>query len=216
MEALHQNTKEERLAELLFGNTLYENGFERETDLPDLELRERYLLLAGYMSDYRLKQHANHRYPYDVDLASYTWRVLLSDSTFYELMFPGTSFRGREYELDVIHIKENLSREKWLINGGDANELLNPQAWAIGVMSLKNSYHKLYVHDDHPDGYNLCRDGFGHHNRGLERTHVDRLLSRIEATIGLEEWDRQAKIQGVNPCIYTFVQRWVITTLPSL
>jgi hypothetical protein len=216
MEALYENTNRGRLDQLILGNTRYENGFERETELPDFELRERRLLLDGRVSFYRLQQHANHRYPYDIDLASYTWRTLLSDSTFYELMYPGTSFRGREYELEVVHIKTGLSREKWLIDGGDANELLNSQAWAIGIMSLKNQYHKLYVHDDKLDGYNLCRDGFNHHNRGLERVHVDRLLSRIEASIGLDEWHRQAKIQGVNPCIYTFVQRWVITSLPSL
>ncbi len=216
MEALHGNKNKERLTELLLGNTQYNYGFEREDPLPSIEVRERELLAGGYVSDYRLRSFAALRYRHDANLGPYVWDVLLKDDVFYATLFPGTDIRGRNYELDVLHIASGERRDKWLIDGGNPVELLVPGLWAIGIMSLKNQYHKLYVHDDQPDGYNICRDGFGHRNHGLERIHLDRLLSRIDASIGRDEWDRQAKVQGVNPCIYTFVQRWVMTTLPSL
>lgn len=215
MEALYENTKEEWLLRLLLDDTRYEYGFERERML-SIEVRERELLAKGYVSDYRLKTHAASRYRHDTDLGPYTWGALLKDSVYFETLYPGAGIRGRDYELDVLHIASGQRRDKWLIDGGDPIELFVPSAWAIGIMSLKNQYHKLYVHDEQSDGINVCRDGFGHHNRGLEQAHLDRLLSRIEASIGLEEWDLQAKTQGVNPCIYTFVQRWIVTTLPSL
>ena len=217
MEALYRNTNKEWLAKLLLEDrNYYEYGFDRETSRGSMEARERELLVEGYVSDYRLKRFAASRYPHDSNLGSYTWGVLQKDTAFFEAVYPGAGFRARYDELDVLHIASGQRRDKWLIDGGNPIELLVPGLWAIGIMSLKNQYHKLYVHDDRPDGYNICRDGFGHHNRGLERNHIDRLLSRIEASIGLEEWDLQAKTQGVNPCIYTFVQRWVITSLPSL
>lgn len=216
MEALYKSTDKERLAQLLLGNTHYQNGFERDFPLPDIEIRERQLLVEGYISIHRLRQRASWMYPWDTDLASHTWKVLLRNDAFFQYAYPGFGLRGRECDFDFLHIATGQSRDKMFIEGiDDSDMLLDPNAWAIGIMSLKNQYHKLYVHDDRPDGYNLCRDGFGHHNRGLERVQVDRLLSRIEASIGVEEWDRQAKVQGLNPCIYTFVQRWVMT-LPSL
>jgi hypothetical protein len=225
MEALYGNTNRERLAEVLLAVGTIERGFELERPLSSNEVRERELLVKGYVSDYRIRRWAAFMYPDDKDLGSYTWWTLLKDTVYFEAlkdtsffktMYPGVNVRGRDYELDVLHIPSGQKRDKWLIDGGNPIELLVPSIWAIGVMSLKNEYHKLYVHDEQSDGINVCRDGFGHHNRGLERSHLDRLLPRIEASIGLEEWNRQAKIQGVNPCIYTFVQRWAVMALPSL
>lgn len=213
--SLYENTNE-WLTQILLGDTKYEHGIERDFPLPEIEIRERELLLKGYVSIYRLRQRANRLYPWDTDLASHTWKVLLRNDAFFRYAYPGFGLRGRECDIDFLHIATGRSRDKMFVDGiDDTDMLLDLDAWAIGIMSLKNQYHKLYVHDDQPDGYNLCRDGFGHHNRGYERTHVDRYLSRIEALIGLEEWDRQAKTQGLNPCVYTFIQRWVMT-LPSL
>ena len=216
MEALHGNINKRRLAELLLTVRSDDHGFERETPLPSNEVRERELLVEGYVTDYRIRRWAAFAYRNDTNLGSYSWGVLLKDRVFYETLYPGADYRGRDYELKVLHIPSGQERDKWLIDGGNPIELLVPSIWAIGIMSLKNQYHKLYVHDDQPDGLNICRDGFGHHNRALEPAHVERLLPRIETTIGVDEWNRQAQIQGVNPCIYTFVQRWAVMALPSL
>lgn len=218
MEALHNNTKRERLVELVLHNRDCKYGFERDLNDPMRadELRERELLVEGYVSDFRLKRFAQFMYRHDTDLAPYTWGVLLKDNLFFETVQPGGDLRGRDYDLEVLHIPSGQLRDKWLINGGNPIELLVPSLWAIGVMSLKNQYGKLYVHDNQPDGSNVCRDGFGHQNRSLEPAHAAKLLSRIDASIGLEAWNRQAQIQGLNSCIYSFVERWAITSLPSL
>lgn len=208
-------TGSERLVELLADNG-YQNGFERETPLSEPELQERRLLLQGCVSIGPLRRHAYKRYWYDTNLARYTWQVLLRSGNFFEDMYPGFhKLRGRECNLDIVHIATGQERGKWLANGGSLDALLDVNAWAIGIASLQNQHHKLYVHDDQPDGLNLCRDGFGHRHFAYQGTQLDRCLAKAEATVGLETWRRQAGIQGVNPCIYSVIQGWILT-LPTL
>lgn len=208
-------TGSERLVELL-ADKGYQNGFERETPLSEPELQERRLLLQGCVSVGPLRRYTHKRYWYDTNLARYTWQVLLRSGDFFEYMYPGfRGLRGRECELDIVHIESGQERGKWLADGGSPDTLLDVNAWAIGIASLQNQYHKLYVHDDRPDGLNLCRDGFGHRHFAYTGVHLDRYFAKAEATIGLDAWHRQARVQGVNPCIYSVIQGW-IPTLPSL
>lgn len=207
--------RNEWLARLL-EDTRYSYGFEREVPLSELELRERRLLVQGCVSIRPLLRYAQRQYPWDANLANHTMQILMRDSAFFEYMYPGfRGLRGRDYELDIVHIESGQERGKWLANGGNPDALLNTDAWAIGIDSLRNQYHKLYVHDERPDGYNRCRDGFGHRHFAYRGVHLDRCLARAEATVGLETWHRQARVQGVNSCIYSVIQGWVLT-LPTL
>ena len=204
----------EWLANLL-RNTSYAYGFTREQPLSEIEVRERQLLLNGCVAVEHLGRWARRQYPWDGNLTTYTWGVLLHNDAYLEYMYPGFGLRGRGCDLDIVHIATGQERGKWLANGGDPDALLDVDAWAIGIASLQNQYHKLYVHDDRPDGLNVCRDGFGHRHFAYTGVHLDRYFAKAEATIGLDAWHRQARVQGVNPCIYSVIQGW-IPTLPSL
>lgn len=204
----------EWLANLL-EETGYAYGFTRERPLSEIEVRERQLLLDGCVSVDHLVRWTRRRYPWDTNLPLYTWQVMLRSGGFFEYMYPGFGLRGRGCDLDIVHIATGQERGKWLANGGSPDVLLDVNTWAIGIASLQNQYHKLYVHDEQPDGINLCRDGFGHQQFAYQGIHLERYLTKAEATIGLDVWQRQARIQGINPCIYSVIQRWILT-LPTL
>jgi hypothetical protein len=191
--------------------THYRHGFEVTEPISISDIVEELYRSRGQVSLYRFAQFARMRYPHDLTLAAWTWWVLLQDSTFFKLHYPGGGVTGRPYVLDMYHITTGQTREEWLEDhpSQDTEMLRNPALWTIGIDSLKTQYHKLYVYQPHDHGYdNSCQDGRGHH-RYVSSHGYSGDLRHIDP----EELDRQANEQGINPCIFAVLHEWIITWL---
>lgn len=164
------------------------------------------LRLRGFFDVYWLEHFALTFYPADTNFAWWTWKVLLRDSTFFRLMYGGFPIAGRDFTLDIRHVLTGQTREEWLTEGGSYDDLLRPELWVIGILSLQLAYPKLYVHDSAG-----CQDGFGYH-RTVQQSPAQFERSVLETD--RESWARQAKVQGLNPCIYTLLYE-VLPLLPS-
>ncbi|HET8884198.1 MAG TPA: hypothetical protein VFM68_01880 [Candidatus Saccharimonadales bacterium] len=170
----------------------------------------------GYVSLTRLEHFARSLYPDDYDFAPWTWKILLRDMEFFELMYE-SKITGRQYQLDIRHVATHQTREEWLrdernkTNDFDIYDaLLDPYLWIIGKDSLKSQYHLLYVHDVRDDGYNRCRDWGTKHT-----THVPkpRERERYAQQFGQSEQMKQARVQGHTVCVYALIRLWVLTCL---
>lgn len=164
------------------------------------------LRLRGFFDVYWLRHFAIAYYPGDDNFALWTWKVLLRDLTFFRLMYGGFPIAGRDFAIDIRHALTGQTREDWLVDGGSFDDLLRPELWVIDILSLQLAYPKLYVHDD-----GGCQDDFRYHRV------VQQSPGEFERnTTGLDKvlLARQAKIQGLNPCIYTLLYD-VLPLLPS-
>lgn len=161
----------------------------------------------GYISLTHLDHYARSLYPADYDFASWTWKILLRDTVFFRLMYPGFPVTGRQYQLDIRHITTGQTREEWLDETNDYDALIDPSLWVISTESLKSQYHLLYVHDVRDDGYNRCRDWFYHGK------YPSRPTKREAQLFGQPDQVEQARVQGHSACVYALIQRWVLTCL---
>lgn len=183
---------------------VYKHGFWVDVT-PSTAVASEASVPTGYVSVHRLLEFAASLYPSDHDLAFYTWKILLRDSTFFELAYPGFAISGRRYTLVVRHISTHQTRQEWLQNPShDVKDLLDPRQWIIQIDSLLREWHKLYIHE--LDGRNACRDSFYH------ETYVASHPRQIQE-YGSPELVAQAQIQGYTVCIFAFLRRWVLTWL---
>jgi hypothetical protein len=132
--------------------------------------------------------------------------VLLRDPVYFQLMYPGFQITGREYLIDIRHAFTGQTRQEWLDDGGLHDNLLTPELWVIDIFSLQLAWPQLYVHDN-----TGCHDEFGPH-RIFQQTQEE--FERAVSEASQELWSKQAKIQGLNPCIYSLIYE-VALLLPS-
>ena len=166
----------------------------------------------GYIGLEYLQQYADERYPNDTNLARWTWQILLRDSIFFKLMYWGFFIMGRPYELDVRHRVTGQTRKEWIKDADDPYELLStPEMWLISIESLQMESHKLYVHDEHW----RCPDAVNHDNYRymIPAEYAENHISRLTSLSEIDNWQQQARVQGVNPCVYSFITWWVTIRL---
>lgn len=185
---------------------IYEHGFLGPLYPPE-EYAEKERQKRGFISLYRMQQYADVLYPEDVTLATWTMRALLQDSLFFRLRYPDQQAAGRPYLLDIRHIVTGQTRQEWLAANpeSDLDDLRRSTIWMIGVESLRDEYYKLYVHKQDERGINVCQDKHRHKNTVQPFGYMGEL-----ALIDPDVLDQQANEQGLNPCIYSFIQGFVL------
>lgn len=185
---------------------IYEHGFLGPLYSAE-EYAERARYTKGYVSLYRMQQYADSLYPDDVTLADWTWRALLQDEEFFRYRYPDQNVTGRPYVLDIRHVVTGQTRQQWLATHADADrdELRHSTMWMIGIASLRREYHKLYVHKQYENGVNVCQDYYHHRNTVQPYGYIGE-LQQIDPDV----LDQQANEQGINPCIYSFLQGFVV------
>lgn len=161
-----------------------------------------------------LKELTDGLFPEDGNLPFWTWQILLRDITFFRLAYPGWNIKGCQYQLEVRHVYTGQTREEWvreIVNSDiyTIYDLLNPHLWLISADSLKNEYHKLFVHWSHWH----CQDVVNHAKwlallpDNYAELEIDRLVPEGQRAV----WERQVRVHGINPCVYSVLRWWMVT-----
>lgn len=172
------------------------------------------LLREGFVGLAELQPYIDALYPNDRNLATWIWMILLRDRTFFNLMYPKFSIAGRSFDFDIRHRLTGWTREEWLQDADDCYELLSaPEMWVISIASLRREYHKLYVHDEHW----RCPDAVNHDNyrHMLSVEYAEIFISQLALVTDRDTWVQQARVQGLNPCVYSVIQWWVVVHLST-
>lgn len=162
-----------------------------------------------------LQEYADARYPADHNLARWTWMILLRDRTFFDLMYPKCGIVGRQYDLEIRHATTHVAREEWTREADDVYELLSrPEMWEISLASLRSAHHRLYVHDEHW----RCPDEVNHDNYRymVPARYAEMHIAALTPLSERETWIDQARVQRINPCVYSLVTWWVTVHLSYL
>jgi hypothetical protein len=159
-----------------------------------------------------LKRVTDNLFPDDTDLPFWIWKILLRDTVFFQLVFPGWDIKGRQYHLDIRHVYTGQTRQEWLdsLVGEvyDVYDLLNPHLWVIEMGSLRREWHKLFVYAQHW----RCVDATNHAKwlvfwpYDYARRNIDRLVSHDQRA----DWERQGYMQRINPCVYSVLEWWLV------
>ena len=168
-----------------------------------------------YVSLRDLQRYATARYPGDHNLARWVWMILLRDRTFFDLMYPKCMITGRQYDLEIRHMTTHATREEWIREADDAYELLSkPEMWEISLESLRLAHHKLYVHDEHW----RCPDEVNHDNYRymVPAKYAEMYIAELTPLSEIGVWVDQARVQRINPCVYSLISWWVTVHLSYL
>lgn len=172
-----------------------------------------------YLELAQLYAFAHGLFPEDDNFASWTWKTLVRDRAFYRLFPVKSEIVGRPFELDIRHKETGKTRDQWAIEVSTRghlhrwSELQEPKLWVIGKESLIMQYPLLYVdHDEHW----RCEDSVKHDKYlyTMPRHDVDKLLASLPSEADRQNWQEQARIQDINPCVFTLIHWWVLT-LPT-
>lgn len=159
-----------------------------------------------------LYQFAHAVYPDDENFAAWTWKTILRDLIYF--MYIGGN-PGRPYVVDAIHRITGQTRQQWYKEIAKTkawhrlSEFQEPDLWLISVESLMKYYHYLYVHD--PEW--RCTDAVDHAGYGWTMSAEVFDNHRNHTIPDLHEWHQQAKRQDINPCVYSLIYWWVVTSL---
>lgn len=176
---------------------------------PEKMLEKKFVCLAD------LQAYATARYPADHNLARWTWMILLRDRTFFNLMYPKYMITGRQYDLEIRHVATQATREEWIREADDGYELLSkPEMWEISLESLRLAYDKLYVHDEQW----RCPDEVNHDNYRymVPAKYAEMHIAALTPLSEIETWVDQARVQRINPCVYSLISWWVMVHLSHL
>lgn len=169
-----------------------------------------------YLELAQLYQFAHGIFPNDENFASWTWKTLLRDRNFYRLFPVKSNVIGRPFELDVRHKVTGRTRDEWareIAMQGHLHrwsELQEPKLWVIGKESLMSQYNLLYV--DHDKRWH-CTDSVRHdaYAYSMPPGEVDKLLISLPSSADRQDWVEQARVQDINPCVYSLVHWWMAT-----
>ena len=170
-----------------------------------------YLESTEYIGIADIKRVTDSMFPTDDDLANWLTKILLRDSEYFRLKYPGWGITGCEYELEIRHVYTGETRREWVKNieqgAYDIDDLLNTRLWLIGAESLSNSYYRLFVHDPHW----RCPDATNHEKWLVKQPYAQLWIDRLVGGGKRSDWERRIRVQGINPCVYSILE-WLMVS----